>query len=234
VAGAEQLAALGRQRPGFLRATPAGELLAREQAGEQVLLLFRCRRRSLVGERHVAAPQASLPIILLGGEALFSQVRDQARVGFHIELEAAVFHPHDRGDDPDLGFICCSLHVEAGQDLFGEDPWLLTLHLQAMRGPWLKGSAVAEIGAFQLSQRRPALSEEEREAVKAQMPKQQYEEWLAHRQGPQQQFTGFRRDDLPGMGNVCIFSLSHVLHRLKDHLERKGEAPDVVPPRAHF
>ena len=103
----------------------------------------------------------------------------------------------------------------------GEVPLFLSLRLAAMRGPWTKQSAVAEIGAFRENQRRSPPSEEEREWVKTLMPKEEYEEWLARRLGPQQQFIGFRRDDLPGMGNVCIFSLSHVLHRLRDHLDRK-------------
>jgi hypothetical protein len=105
----------------------------------------------------------------------------------------------------------------------GEGPWFLTLRLEAMRGLWAK-QPVAEIGAFRNAPPPgPALSEEEkREVVKAQLPKELYEEWLMLRQERQQHFTGIRRDDLPGMGNVCIFSLSHVLHRLKDHLERTG------------
>jgi hypothetical protein len=103
----------------------------------------------------------------------------------------------------------------------GEVPWFLTLRLAAMRGPWTRQSAVAEIDAYRVNQHRSPPSKEEREAVKAQLPKEGYEEWLAHRLGSPQQFTGIRRDDLPGMGNVCILSLSHVLHRLKDHLDRK-------------
>jgi hypothetical protein len=106
----------------------------------------------------------------------------------------------------------------------GEVPWFLALHLEAMRGPWVKQPAVAAIDAYRVNQHRSPLSEEEREAVKAQLPKEQYEEWLAHRLEPRQQFTSLRRDDLPGVGNVCILSLSHVLHRLKDHLDRKRES----------
>jgi hypothetical protein len=109
-----------------------------------------------------------------------------------------------------------------GPDTRDEElPFFLTLRLQAMRGPWAKRAAIAEIGAFRTGPLPPP-SDEQREAAKALMTPEEYAEWLALRLGPPQQFTGIMRDDLPRMGNVCILSLSHVMHRLKDHLDRNG------------
>jgi hypothetical protein len=99
-----------------------------------------------------------------------------------------------------------------------ENPWFLTLRLEAMRGPWAKQSAVAAIGAFRRTQHCPALSEEQREAQKARLPKEQYAPWLAHLQEPQEDIGIWL--DHPEGRNFCVFSLSYVLHRLKDHLDR--------------
>ena len=115
----------------------------------------------------------------------------------------------------------------------GESPWLLGLRLKAMRGPWAKQPAVAEISAYRVLQRPPDLSEERREAVKAQLPKEQYEAWLASQQEPQEPWlnAGMRPD--PAGGNFCVFALSYVLHRLKDHLDHNGEASDVAQSSDH-
>jgi hypothetical protein len=46
----------------------------------------------------VAARHASFPIFLFGCVALLRQIRDQSRMGFDIELKAALLHPRCRGD----------------------------------------------------------------------------------------------------------------------------------------
>ncbi len=70
----------------------------------------------------MATLQASLAIFLLGRDALLAQISDQPRMRLDVELEAALLHPHGRGDGPDLDLICGLLHVEAGQDLLGDPP----------------------------------------------------------------------------------------------------------------
>jgi hypothetical protein len=118
----------------------------------------------------------------------------------------------------------------------GEGPWFLTLRLEAMRGLWAK-QPVAEIGAYRVMQRLARSEEEKREEAKAQLPKEQYEAWLADRQEQEPQkpwlHTGLRPDLDPGGRNVCIFSLSYVLHRLKDRLDHNWEASDVAQSRDH-
>jgi hypothetical protein len=83
----------------------------------------------------------------------------------------------------------------------GEHGWFLVLHLTAMRGPWDKDSAVASIGAFQ--RRRGSINRGEGSII----PGEGVEMWLDH----------------PENMNFCTLALSHVLFRLKDHLDPNGE-----------
>ena len=87
-------------------------------------------------------------------------------------------------------------------DARGEHGWFLVLRLTAMRGPWDKDSAVASIGAFQ--RRRGELNR----VGKSIIPGEGVEMWLDH----------------PEDMNFCVLALSHVLFRLKDHLDPNGEA----------
>jgi hypothetical protein len=79
----------------------------------------------------------------------------------------------------------------------GKHGLFLVLRLTAMRGPWAKDSAVASIGAFQ---RRRG---ETNRVGKSSIPGEGVEMWLDH----------------PEDMNFCTLALSHVLFRLKDHLE---------------
>ena len=92
-----------------------------------------------------------------------------------------------------------------------------------------------ESGSKRREQGLSKRAKEKREEAKAQLPKEQYEAWLADRQEQEPQepwlHTGMRLE--PGGRNFCIFSLSYVLHRLKDRLDHNGEAPDVAQSRGH-
>jgi hypothetical protein len=108
----------------------------------------------------------------------------------------------------------------------------LTVRLEAMRGPWAKQSAVASIGAFQRLHYRPPLSQERREDLKTRIPEEHYERWLAHWQEPQENIGMWL--DHPEERNFCVFSLSHVLNRLRDRLDNNREPPpDVVEASGH-
>jgi hypothetical protein len=113
----------------------------------------------------------------------------------------------------------------------GENPWFLTLRMAAMRGPWAKQSGVAAIGAFQRIHRRPPLSEEQREALKTRVPEEHYEAWLAHWREPQENVGMWL--DHPEERNFCVLSLSHVLHRLQDHLDGHQATPDATELHGH-
>lgn len=83
----------------------------------------------------------------------------------------------------------------------GEHGLFLVLRLTAMRGPWAKDSAVASIGAFQ---RRCGSINRVKGSI---IPGEGVEMWLDH----------------PEDMNFCTMALSHVLFRLKDHLDPNGE-----------
>jgi hypothetical protein len=102
-----------------------------------------------------------------------------------------------------------------------ENPWFLTLRLEAMRGPWAELSAVAAVGAFQRIHHRPPLSAEAREKLRSRIPEEHYAAWLAHWREPSENIGMWL--DRPEKRNVCVFPLSHVLHRLKDHLDGARE-----------
>jgi hypothetical protein len=89
------------------------------------------------------------------------------------------------------------IRLAVAPDARGEHGWFLVLRLTAMRGPWDKDSAVASIGAFQ--RRRGEINR----VGKSVIPGEGVEMWLDH----------------PEDMNFCTLALSHVLFRLKDHLE---------------
>ena len=93
-------------------------------------------------------------------------------------------------------------------DARGDHGWFLVLRLTAMRGPWVKDSAVASIGAFQ--RRRGEINR----VGKSSIPGEGVEMWLDHPENMQLLHSGA----MP----------SYVLLRLKDHLpEREASAMSV-------
>lgn len=92
------------------------------------------------------------------------------------------------------------IRLAVAPDARGDHGLFLVLRLTAMRGPWAKDSAVASIGAFQ--RRRGEINR----VGKSVIPGEGVEMWLDH----------------PEEMNFCALALSHVLFRLKDHLEGRG------------
>jgi hypothetical protein len=94
------------------------------------------------------------------------------------------------------------VHQAVASNARGDYGVFLVLRLSAMRGPWDKDSDVASIGAFQ--RRRGEINR----VGKSIIPGEGVEMWLDH----------------PEEMNFCALALSHVLFRLKDHLEGREAA----------
>jgi hypothetical protein len=102
----------------------------------------------------------------------------------------------------------------------GGNPWFMTLRLAAMRGPWAGQSVVVKIGAFQRTAHRPPLSETQITTLKDRHP-DDYKARIKAWKTPAANIDLWL--DHPEDGNVCVFPLSYVLHRLKGHLDGSAE-----------